>query len=208
MTVTNSREISNLRASLKLSDRQRKILIGSLLGDGCLTPNRWNKNYRFQVEQNKSHVGYVNWLYREFQEWILSKPTYRFYRNSWRFRTISHSELTEMHNIFYSGRRKVLPQNIKELLNDPLSLAIWAMDDGCLMTRGDGFTFNTQSFSREENEKLRECLAENFSLYHTSLHRDKNKFRLYIRAKSLNRLRELIKAHILSEFIYKLPIAP
>lgn len=208
MAITNSREIRNLRASLKLSDRQKNILIGSLLGDGCLTPNQWNKNYRFQVEQNKSHAGYVNWLYKEFQEWILSKPAYLSSHNSLRFRTISHPELTEIHDVFYSGKMKILPQNIQELLNNPLSLAIWAMDDGCLMTRGDGFTFNTQSFSREENEKLRECLAENFGLFHTSLHHDKNKFRLYVRVKSLNRLRELIKAHILSEFIYKLPIAP
>jgi len=208
MAITNSREIRNLRASLKLSDRQKRILIGSLLGDGCLTPNQWNKNYRFQVEQNESRSGYVNWLYKEFQEWILSKPAYLFSRNSLRFRTISHLELTEMHNVFYSGRKKILPKNIKKLLNDPLSLAVWAMDDGCLMTRGDGFTFNTQSFSKEENEKLRECLVENFGLSYTSLHRDKNKFRLYIRIRSLNRLRELIKAYILPEFIYKLPIAP
>lgn len=208
MAITNSREIRNLRASLKLSDRQKNILVGSLLGDGCLTPNQWNKNYRFQVEQNKSRADYVNWLYKEFQEWILSKPAHLFSHNSLRFRTISHSELTEIHDVFYFDRIKVLPQNIKELLGNPLSLAVWAMDDGCLMPRGDGFTLNTQSFSREENEKLRECLAENFGLYHTSLHRDKNKFRLYIHAKSLNRLCELIKEYILPEFIYKLPIAP
>lgn len=208
MAVTNSREIRNLRASLKLSNRQKNILIGSLLGDGCLTPNQWNKNYRFQVEQNESHAGYVNWLYKEFQEWVLSKPVFRSYRDSWRFRTISHPELTGMHHEFYSGNVKILPGHIKELLNNPLSLAIWAMDDGCLMTRGDGFTFNTQSFSKKENEKLRECLAENFGLSHTSLHRDKNKFRIYVRTKSLNRLCKLIKAHILPEFIYKLPIAP
>jgi len=51
MPITNSKQIRNLRIHLKLSDRQRKILIGSLLGDGCLILNSWGKHYRYQAEQ-------------------------------------------------------------------------------------------------------------------------------------------------------------
>lgn len=205
MPVTNSRAIRNLRLSLALSDRQRNILVGSLLGDGCLIPNSWNRHYRLQIEQNSAHKGYVFWLYREFRSWVLAKPTYHSTTQSWKFRTISHPELTNLAQEFYVGRTKTLPMRIRELLNHPLSLAIWAMDDGCLMARGDGFTFNTQSFTREENQLLRDCLAENFGLTESSLHRDKSHVRLYIRLGSLQRLRKLIEPHLLAEFTYKLP---
>lgn len=82
------------------------------------------------------------------------------------------------------------------------------MDDGCLMTNREGFTFNTQSFTREENERLRECLRDAFNLAHTSLHRDKMRVRLYIKKASLSRLRQLLQEYMLPGFTYKLPIAP
>lgn len=208
MPITNSQKIRNLRKSLRLSKRQKKILIGSLLGDGCLIPNSWNKNYRFQVEQNELHKNYVFWLYEEFRDWVLTKPKYHSQVKSWKFRTISHPELTELAKNFYSKRIKILPTNIKAVLNDPFILAIWFMDDGCLAPRKDGFIFNTQSFTKEENEKLRKCLEENFYLKQISIHRDKKKFRLYVRSKSLPRLYGLVQKYILPEFTYKLPIAP
>ena len=78
------------------------------------------------------------------------------------------------------------------------------MDDGCLMTKGNGFTLNTHIFSRDENIKLQECLEKNFGLFRTSLHRDKTKIRLYIGSDSLEKLRKVIEPYILSEFTYKL----
>lgn len=208
MPITNSREIRNLRRRLALSERQKQILIGSLLGDGCLIPNSWNKHYRFQVEQKAGQKNYVLWLYQEFRDWVLTEPAYHPVPRSWKFRTVSHPELTDLAHEFYADRTKVLPVRISELLNSPLSLAIWAMDDGCLMPRRDGFTFNTQSFTAAENEQLRACLQNRFGLLHTSLHHDKNRMRLYIKKASLSRLQMLLEQYILPEFTYKLPIAP
>lgn len=208
MTITNSREIRYVRNSIKLSERQRKILIGSLLGDGCLIPNSWKKNYRFQVEQNEAHKKYVYWFYQEFKGFVLSEPIYHPLVRSWKFRTMSHPDFTEMADCFYEKGVKILPKNIEEILSDQCTLAVWAMDDGCLMTRGDGFTFNTQSFTPGENKILQKCLANNFGLHFTSLQRDKSRLRLYVQKKSLPRLRELIERFILPEFTYKLPKAP
>lgn len=207
MTITNSREIRVKRLKLFLSKRQRSILIGSLLGDGCLILNAWRKHCRFQASQTDLHKNYVFWLYREFNDWVLQTPKYYKITNSWRFRTISHPELTELFYRFYKHGKKVLPGGIMKLLTDPLSLAIWLMDDGCRMKNGS-ITFNTQCFSREENQLLQKCLMKNFGLRHTSIHRDKDKVRLYIKSRSLLSLQEIVKQYILPEFAYKLPIAP
>lgn len=208
MPTTNSLEIRNFRRSVTLSERQKQILIGSLLGDGCLILNSWGKHYRFQVEQNEAHKNYVYWLYEEFKDFILSKPMYHPSVRSWKFRTVSHPDFTGIASHFYHGRVKIIPHNIGMMLNNPLTLAIWAMDDGCLTQRGDGFIFNTQSFTKSENEKLQECLAKNFALHFTSLHKDKTKARLYIRKESIQQLRMLLENYILPEFTYKLPKAP
>ena len=197
MWRTNSRKIHALRNSLSLSERQHNILIGSLLGDGCLIPNSGKKDYRLQIEQNEAHKTYVYWMYEEFKEFVLSEPRYHSRVRSWKFRTISHPDLTAIAQNFYPNGKKILPANIQSLVVDPIVLAVWA---------GDGFTFNTQSFTRAENEMLQKCLAENFSLYSTSLHKDKDRVRLYIKGDSLQRLRSLIENHILPEFTYKLPV--
>ena len=165
--------------------------------------NSSRTNYRFQVEQNDAHKGYVFWLYQEFKDWVLTEPKYHNDVNSWKFRTVSHPVLTELANSFYRKGIKVLPNDVNDWIREPISLAVWAMDDGCLMP--SGFTFNTQSFTKEENERLRECLAKNFGLTHTSLHKDKNKVRLYIGNASLLKLCGIIQEYILPEFTYKLP---
>lgn len=193
MATTNSHEIHSLRESLALSERQRHILLGCLLGDGCLVPTADQKNYRLQIEQMRTHRWYVRWLYTEFKKWVISPPKYRNDARSWKFRTISHPELTAFARLFYSKRKKVLPADIGNMLNAPLALAVWAMDDGCLMPNSRGFILNTQSFTRKENEELQQCLARNFGITDTTLHKDKNKLRLYIKKNSISMLRDIIK---------------
>ena len=205
MPTTNSREISALRASLRLSDRQKKILVGSLLGDGCLIVNSGGTDYRFQAEQNEAHRGYLFWLYEEFKSWIISAPKYHPKVRSWKFRTISHPELTGLAKEFYTEGKRVVPERIMKLADDPITLAVWAMDDGCRV--GDrGFILNTQSFTKLDNERLRACLAINFGLAHTSLHKDKTRYRIYIQSHSLTRLHTLLAPLVHEEFVYKLPM--
>ena len=201
---TWSREIRELQKRLtKLSPLQEEVLIGSLMGDGHLSPNAYGKNYRFQVVQMNEHKGYVDWKYEIFKDWCISEPRFQEINNSWRFRTISHPILTEFHNLFYSGSRKVLPNNLDKILVSPITLAIWFMDDGSVGPRGLGLTLNTQNFTREENERLAKHLAENLQL-RVSLHKDKKSWRIYIFPESSLEFKRIIDKFILPEFRYKL----
>jgi hypothetical protein len=207
MAITNSHEIREKRSQLTLTDKQKHILVGSLLGDGCLIPNAWKKHYRFQVEQSNKHKDYVLWLHNEFKDWVLQLPKFYKQSDSWRFRTISHPDLTALYHLFYKDGIKTIPDDIEQLLTHPLSLAIWAMDDGCLAKRR-GFIFNTQSFSEKGNKALQQCLHKNFGISFSSLHQDKDNVRLYIKKKSIRFLSEIVKPYVRKEFMYKLPIAP
>ena len=94
-----------------------------------------------------------------------------------------------------------MPDDIMDYLN-PLSLAIWFMDDGTKGPSG-GYTLNTQSFSYKENEYLRSILEKKFSLI-VSIHKDKKWWRLFINPKSRFLFENLIDSYIHPLMRYKL----
>jgi hypothetical protein len=89
------------------------------------------------------------------------------------FYTSYRDEFFRYHTEWYQRGRpgsetiKSVPAAIKQLLVDPIALAVWYLDDG---TKRDGYKacrFATQSFSSRENELLALCLEENFGLVAT-----------------------------------------
>ncbi|PIV46786.1 hypothetical protein COS21_03520 [bacterium (Candidatus Gribaldobacteria) CG02_land_8_20_14_3_00_41_15] len=199
-----SKEIREMRHKLQLTSLQKSFLVGTILGDGCLTANVGKKNFRLQVEQSAKQKDYVWWKYQIFREWVLMEPKFQPKNRSWRFRTISHPDLNEFHQLFYQGKKKIVPKNIGEILTDPFSLAVWFMDDGALGPKRKGSTFNSQNFDFADNQKLRNCLKANFGL-ETSLHKDKTSWRIYVLPKSITLLRTLIMDIVLPEMRYKFP---
>lgn len=205
----NTNQVRLKRKYLTLSDVQRQVLIGLILGDGCLIRNKTDKNFRLQVEQSNRNREYVDWLYSIFQDWTLSPPRYVKQHDSWRFRTIVHPELTEIRRLFYRGNRKIIPIKIKGIFKFPLSLAVWFMDDGNGRKDARVYGISTHSFSIEENEILVHCLKDNFDIA-SKLHRDGHgdKYRLYIPASSSRKFEKLILPYILPSMKNKLPLTP
>ena len=205
--ATNSKLVRELRKKLSLTSIQRTVLIGSILGDGCLLGGDIGRvNYRLQIAHSVKQKDYLYWKYKVFHGWTLSTPHYVRSNNSWRFRTMSHPELTAFQTLFYQDRKKIIPRNISELLTDPLALAIWFMDDGAKM-KNHGIILNTQSFSIRENALLQNTLLENFNIPSTT-HKDKNKVRLYIGYRFIDEFIRIVNPFILPSLKYKLPIAP
>ena len=58
--------------------------------------------------------------------------------------------------------RKSLPENIGELFDNPLSLALWVAGDG--NPHGKTFSLCMQDFSENENGLLQKILQQNFSV--------------------------------------------
>lgn len=204
---TNSSSIRMLRNSLTLNKIQHNVLIGAILGDASLVVNSWGKNYRFHVEQSDNQKSYLLWKYGIFKNFTLSPPIFRMVTNSWKFRTLSHSSFTDYRKIFYSGNKKIIPNYIDKLLKHPISVAVWFMDDGCYVKRYSTYILNTQSFTLEENIKLQRCLEKNFSIG-TSLHRDKQYWRLYIDKSFAYKFKKLIERHIERSMRRKIGEAP
>lgn len=184
-------------------------MIGTVLGDGYLEPH--GRGVRLQVIHSSAQEAYIRWKYEELSS-LLPSPMY-FYKNGkysfWRFVTRSHPFLEELRKIFYINRKKHIPDNIGKYLNNPLSLAVWFMDDGTCDKRQGSILFETQCFCREDIEKLKECLVTNFKL-NTSIHKSgKNRgLRLYLSVKEARKFRDIVEPFVLSEMKYKLPYTP
>ncbi len=205
--TTYSTEIRNLKKRLSLNDYQRSVVIGSLLGDGSLTAN-WSKtNFSFQVAHSKKQEAYILWKYGVLKDWILSKPRYYPRNNSITIKTISHPEITDLAKLFYPNGKKVLPRNLKQLVQDPIILAVWYMDDGNIIRRNGkvyGYHFNTQSFSKHENLMISQALYDVCGLENMP-ELNHGRYRLRIMKKeSRNKFQKLIGKYILPEMKYKL----
>ena len=188
-----------------LTTVQHAILVGSLLGDGTLRRQGNRLNALFEVNHTFKHRSYVDWKCQHFQEYVLSPPKARLgkgTRIAYRFTTRSLSQFTDYHNWFYGNGKKYIPLDITL---DPLSLAVWFMDDGARCR--SAYYLNTQQFSLPEQLFLQELLYKSFGLK-SALNRDKHYFRLRISTSSSIVMTKIIEQYIVPCLRYKLLYDP
>lgn len=193
-----------------LSQQQRDVLVGLMLGDGNLEFNGY-RGARLQVKQSEERREYVFWLYSQFMHMTKTPPQQRPDTRQWYFGTRFFENLEEFRNIFYAKRTKVLPENISELFQSPLTLAVWFMDDGHLDYREKShyaYHISTDSFTESEVRVLQKLLLEKFNIMtktYLSLCRGEKYPKLYIGKDGRDMFTKIVAPHILSCFRYKLP---
>ena len=184
-----------------LSQIQHAVLLGSILGDGCLRRQKGKLNALLEINHSVKYKEYVDWKYKIFQSYILSPPKQRNgngKRVAYRFTTRSLPVFTEYFLKFYSTGYKKIPVDIEI---DELALAVWFMDDG--NKSRSSFYLNTQQLDLEDQLKLIELLQKKFNIK-SSLNRDKQYFRIRIATESASKFRSMISPHILEIFKYKI----
>lgn len=204
-----SRAIEAYKTTLRLSDVQREILVGILLGDACLETQNAGRSYRLKVEQGIAHADYVQHLYSVLRDWVLSPPrpkqgqTRGVTTLNLAFQTVSHPELSLYGELFYRERVKVVPEVIGDLLT-ARGLAYWYMDDGSMKSsESKGVLFNTHAFSSDDVNSLTEVL-ERFGLL-ARMRRQPDGIQIYVSGKSYERFVELVNPYVIEAMRYKVP---
>lgn len=192
-----------------MTDCQRDIILGLLLGDGHLEKN--GHYVRLKVDQALNHIDYINWLYEELKNLVPSKPiiikekdkrTNRVYR--WlHLSTYSNLEFKKWWEVFYVNKKKTIPPNIEDMLKSEISLAIWFMDDGYKRDDCAAIRLNTDAFGYEEQNILIHCLEKNFRIK-SHLHKKGKWLNIYIPKDEAKNFCELVKPYIVPSFRYKL----
>ena len=190
-----------------LTQRQKQILVGTLLGDGHLELN--GRYTRLRVDHYERHKEYVFWMAREFEPFSLNpraivekdKRNGKIYKR-WHFSTRSLPIFSIFQDLFYKGKRKIIPVNISEMMSN-LSLAVWYMDDGFRRRDSKGFYLCSSSFTSQEQEILRKMLFAKFGL-ETRIHHQRKWERIFVPSAFSDMFNDIIKKHIIPVFDYKL----
>jgi len=183
-----------------LTQEQKSIITGSLLGDGYLRIVPGRKNAFLEINRSLAEKNYVDWKYQKLKDLVKSPPKQRKgqgQRIAYRFFTRQYPELTKLYQKFYRGREKIVP-NLK--LN-PLMMTVWFMDDGSKSYKT--YYLNTQRFDYLSQKRLIQMLKKQYKI-DSSLNRDKEYYRIRIKQGSAERFKKLIKNYIIPEMKYKL----
>jgi hypothetical protein len=163
---------------MNLSEEEKSIIIGSLLGDGHLERN--GVHFRLQITHSIKQKSYLLWKMRKLKR-LISGKIY-IYKSSCRFRTKTLPIFDKFERMFYVNGVKRVPSEIHSILEDKLALAVWFMDDGNIRKMGDkvyGYYLNTQSFGYKDNVKLAKAFYKVYG-WKVLLLKNKNNIRLYI----------------------------
>jgi hypothetical protein len=184
-----------------LTQLQKSVIIGTLLGDGYLRVIPGRKNAILEINHSFKAKDYVDWKYFVLKNVTRSSPKIRKNnkgRIAYRFYTKQLPELTEMYRLFYKNNKKVIPDNL--VLNSTI-LSVWYMDDGSKCGNSN-FYLNTQQYSLSDQKKLIDKL-ESLGLK-ARLNKDKKYWRIRLLSESLPRFKQLVEDKIILSMRYKI----
>lgn len=158
---------------MKINKLQKQIIVGSLLGDGCLAPRKNRKNTRFSILRKLDDLEYLSWQFSFLKDLCgtgiktksyFDNRTNKIYKSCY-FTTLSSAELTFISNEWYCNGKKQVPN----IVLTPLVLGIWLLDDGHInYTSSDKaikITLSTNGFSHNDVIKLSKKLSDKFGGY-------------------------------------------
>ena len=197
------------KSTLKLNGEQRSILVGTLLGDGHLETQTNGRTYRLKIEHSAKQSAYVDWLYQQFKDWVLTPPKIKPKRlkdvelENYYFQTLSSGRFRFYAKEFYDDfKHKRVPRQIKRWLT-PLALAVWFMDDGSAKSKQHrAVILNTHCFSKKDLALLQMALLQNYGL-ETKHRPQKEGLQLLIAGPDAERFVKIVRPQVLPYFSYK-----
>lgn len=202
----------------KLTEDEKSLLVGLMLGDGHLRKRSGKKTYpQLMIEQSVKHKDYVYWLKDKLINWIYDKnkpistnrkkhKNGKFY-HSLSFQTICHPAFYEIYEDFYKSGKKQLGRSILEKYFTLLTLAIWIMDDGFLSGNCKRIGIATNNFRFEDVKFLKDFLEERFELKSWICKRTTTKeitWELHFDKKSSVNISNMIRDLVIDSMKYKL----
>lgn len=202
----HSNKIEAYKNELKLTDYQRELIVGKLLGDGHLE-TRDGRIYRLKIQHSLKQKEYVDWLYRQLKLWVGIEPKSRIQqckfpqgtsgeKACYGFNTYSHGAFRFYGQQFYTkGGKKIIPKLISKLLT-PVSLAIWYLDDGSVKSnRHRTYIIHSHGYTRKDLRVVQLALLK--LGIKTALHRQNRTsglyWRIYVLSESAGKFKEMIE---------------
>lgn len=198
--------------NIESNNNIKEILFGSLLGDGKLEKGPRSINARFGFTQGDKNKEYFLFIFNNLSKLCSVKyreQTYLDVRTGKKYKSLnfwtkSLPILTELYNIFYLNNIKIVPNDKELSLLSPIALAHWIMQEGSRGT-SKGLYICTDSYTQTDVKRLVDYISKRYKIS-CSIHKSHGKYRIYILAKSVPILRDIIIPYMHQSMLYKLGI--
>lgn len=200
-----------MAVGMKLTKQQTSVLIGAMLGDGFLQKTG-EKNARLRLEHSQKQKDYVLWKGKIFGRLFQGKPnllerihpkskeTYKYCR----WQSNACPAFGKWRKYFYPNGKKIVPSNIGEILTEPITLAVWYMDDGYFNKIDRNSYIYLGRITRSETEILQKSIKISFDIEATIYDKKNKGFALFFGAKETKKLQTLIHPFVIKSLQYKL----
>lgn len=139
-----------------LSNRVREIILGSILGDGSLKIHKPYRNARFSFRHSIGQKAYFDWKKNQLKEissqkccWLQTIDSKSYSKQpKLRYQSLALESLSELYELTHKRGKLRIRRKWLNMLT-PLSLAIWWMDDGSIISNGRKGVICTDGFDKE-----------------------------------------------------------
>lgn len=201
------------KISKKISKEQKSLLIGLLLGDGTIT-----NHPDFRIMHSEKQKAYIEWKIKLLDEYKIKNSGLKVYKSTSGYnkgqnvlavRLSTNATIKALRRTVYTPKKTIT----RRLLNwlNPLGVAIWYMDDGCI-----NVNTSKQRSSIQHTIKIATCVDEptveiiiNYfnEVWGIKFRKFKEK-EFYSIASSTeedcSKFIKIIKPYIIPEFLYKI----
>ena len=196
---------------MELTKRQTSVLVGTIPGDGFLQKTG-EKNARLRLEHSQKQKDYVLWKGRIFGRLFQGKPNYleRVHPKSGktykycRWQSSAGPAFGKWRKYFYSNGKKIIQNDIGKILTEPITLAVWYMDDGYFNKIDKNSYIYLGCVTRTETEILQKAIKKNFDIGVTIYDKKNKGFALFFGVMETKKLQTLICPFIIKSLQYKL----
>ena len=188
---------------MELTSTEHSIILGTLLGDGFLQKRA--QKARLRICHSSKQKQYVDWKYQQLIRLCrrTSPPKKKIvqFGSTYSFSTQSERILLKYHSLFYStnGFKKIEPFLINSI-KDPLSLAVWWLDDGNARSDCNAGRLATHAFNLKEQKILQQLLVQNFQIQTNivkhSTRKTKKQYYLYIPSSYFCKFINIIQTYV------------
>ena len=196
-----------LKEKIILTEKQKEVLDGALLGDGCLYLHTNGKNAQFTyLSKSREHVEYVGKYFQEYwsgegikdTSYIDERTNKKYFRSQ--IKTYTNETFTEQYNRWYRNGIKHLPQ---DLVLTPLICLIWYIGDGgiCHANRTEYIKLSTQCFSKDEQETI--LLPQLIQFEASLMKTDNEQYFIYIPRRKEKEFLDYIGKCPFNDYMYK-----
>lgn len=193
-------KIAAIHSNITPTKTQESIIIGMMLGDGTYSPKTQTCRFTHSDKQKDYH----DWLIAALGPIV--NQTYQ--GKSGYGSTLHTTALTRIHGMDWTGWNKakgVIPENISHKLN-PISMAIWYMDDGSIQQENNSapkIYLSTYSFNEKSHNILQQGLLK-FGI-ESMIQKSAKGNSIRINTESADLFFALIAAYVPPSMQYKLP---